>query len=141
MESWIVYALVAVLLLGVSNFLFKTVVNAVESEDLKLEAAWPVLAVFFGAALLVALAYVYFVIQPPATLLLSVAALAVLSMVAVGFIFLSLKTGKVAVVTALLGLSAVVVGVLSYAFLGDRFSAKELVGMGLALAAVWALAA
>lgn len=141
MESWIMYALVAVLLLGVSNYLFKTVVTGIEVEGVDVGAAVPWLAAILGVAALLALSYVYFVVKPPVALLLSVMALAVLSLVAVGFIFLSLKTGKVAVVTAILGLSAVVVGVLSYIFLGDRFSAKELVGMGLALAAVWAFAA
>lgn len=141
MESWLLYALAAVLLLGVSNFLFKTVVTGIDENGLKMEGVLPVLVLVFGAALVLSGAYAYFVLKPPATLLWSAGALAVLSAAAVGLIFLSLKTGKVAVVTAMLGLSAVVVGVLSYVFLGDRFSAKELVGLGLALAAVWAFAA
>ncbi len=140
MASWVLFAVAAVLLLGVSNYLFKELVVGIDAAGLKLDAVLPVLLalglVFFAAAGW----YLSATLKPPVSLLLTLFALVVISLLAVGLIFLSLKTGKAAVVTAMLGLSAVVVAILSFVLGGVRFSAQEMVGMALAVAAVVALA-
>ena len=52
---------------------------------------------------------------------------------------LALRQGKVALITAVLSLSTAVVAVLSYAFLGDRFTVKEAAALGLAVLSILAL--
>ena len=57
--------------------------------------------------------------------------LAILIFTLVGFsaFAIALKTGKVAIVTAILSLSTIFIALLSYQFLGDKFNTKEILAM------------
>lgn len=139
-QNWLFLALVAVVLLGVANVLLKLV--ALKADELRfgMDALASVLPVVAVAVLCLAV-FVAWRLNPPAELLFLAVAWIMASALAVGLIFLALQKGSVSVVTALLALSAVVVAVLSYFFLGEKLSARQLFGIGLALAAAVAFAA
>jgi len=138
-EDWVVWALGAVVLLGVANVLLKMV--AIKADDLKfgLDAVSSVLPIVAVVALLLA-AFVAWKVNPPAELLMLSAAWVLASALAVGLIFLALQKGSASVVTALLALSAVVVAVLSYFLLGEKLTSRQLLGMAFAMAAAVAFA-
>ncbi len=139
-QNWLMLALAAVVLLGVANVLLKMV--AVKADELKfgLESVSTVLPIVAAAALVLA-AFVVWKLNPPAELLVLASAWVLASALAVGLIFLALQKGSASVVTALLALSAVVVAVLSFFLLGEKLTSRQLLGMGLAMAAAVAFAA
>lgn len=65
---------------------------------------------------------------------------ALISTVGLALFLSALATGKVALVNAVASLSTVLIALLSYVFLGDRFSAREVVAIALAAASVIVLA-
>ncbi len=139
-ENWMVLALAAVVLLGVANVLLKLV--AIKADELRytVDSLGSVLPVVAVAALLLA-AFVVWQLKPPTELLVLAAGWVVASALAVGLIFLALQKGSASVVTALLALSAVVVAVLSFFLLGEKLTSRQLLGIGLAMAAAVAFAA
>ncbi len=139
-QNWLLLALAAVVLLGVANVLLKMV--AVKADELKfgLESVSTVLPIVAASALVLA-AFVVLKLNPPAELLVLASAWVLASALAVGLIFLALQKGSASVVTALLALSAVVVAVLSFFLLGEKLTSRQLLGMGLAMAAAVAFAA
>ncbi len=139
-HNWLMLALVAVVLLGVANVLLKLV--AIKADELKfgLDSVSSVLPVVAVAALLLA-AFVVWQLKPPTELLVLASGWVVASALAVGLIFLALQKGSASVVTALLALSAVVVAVLSFFLLGEKLTSRQLLGIGLAMAAAVAFAA
>lgn len=90
-----------------------------------------VIAVVFLAA-----AYHYLFSGEQASTLGIVLAVIVFSLLGFVCIFTALREGKVALVTAVLSLSTVVVAVLSILFLGDKFTAKELMAMLFAMLSI-----
>lgn len=138
-ENWMVLALTAVVLLGVANVLLKLV--ALKADELRFTA--DSLASMLPVVIVVILALAAFLVwqlKPPAELLGLAAAWVVASALAVGLIFLALQKGSASVVTALLALSAVVVAVLSFFLLGEKLTSRQLLGIGLAMAAAVAFA-
>ncbi len=129
MEPWLWYALAAMLVLALSNLAFKlfTQKNAYGPQQL-----WPIGAIAALAVLAVVL-YAVFFLKAPAQWVGLLVGLLALSSLAFGLIYLSLQSGKVALVSAVLSLSTLVVAVLSFVFLGDRFSTKELIALSLAM--------
>ncbi|MBI2445894.1 EamA family transporter [Candidatus Micrarchaeota archaeon] len=139
-ENWMVLALAAVVLLGVANVLLKLV--ALKADDLRFTAdslvsVLPVVAV----AILTLSAFLVWQLKPPSELLILAAGWVVASALAAGLIFLALQKGSASVVTAMLALSAVVVAVLSFFLLGEKLTSRQLLGIGLAMAAAVAFAA
>ncbi len=128
------------LLLGVANFLLKAFIDEAPRLHLQVDSLVPaVFALVVGIGL--AAFFAYNALKPPFSLVWLFAGWALVSIIAVAFVFLALQTGKVATVTAMLALSAVVVAVLSFFVSGERFTAAEMFGMLLALGAVFAFSA
>ncbi len=116
--NWLVLALLAMCLFSVSDVLLKVMVTDLSTPKLGL--------VSISSAI--------------SKINLKVASIAVLAVVlviiGVYFMLLSLQTGEVALVTAVLSMSTVVVAGLAMIFLGDRFSFKELLAMALVIAGI-----
>ena len=135
MTQWVWYAVVAMVVLSFSNLAFK-IFSRDNPYDVK--QLWPIIA-FFAFAAVASFLYLHFSLKAPPAFTGLFLALLVLSALAVGLIFLSLKTGKVAIVSAILSLATIGVAVLSFLFLGDRFSGKEMAGLALALLSLFFL--
>ncbi len=138
-ENWMVLALAAVVLLGVANVLLKLV--ALKADELRftvdsLSSVLPVLVIVIVALA----AFVVWQLKPPSELLLLAAGWILASALAVGLIFLALQKGSASVITALLALSAVVVAVLSFFLFGEKLTSRQVLGIGLAMAAAVAFA-
>jgi drug/metabolite transporter (DMT)-like permease len=117
-EGWLLLALFAMACFSVSAILLKVLVTEHGLPRLWQEVTRPALSA-------------------PVQLALGIA---VLSLVGFGAFLTALQTGKVALVNAVAGLSTVLIALLSYAFLGDRFALKEIAAMVLALASILVLA-
>jgi len=117
-ETWLLLALFAMVCFSISAVLLKVLVSehgldALLQSLLKLSVSTPVQYAL---------------------------GIVVLSLVGFAAFMTALQGGKVALVNAVASLSTVLVAVLSYVFLGDRFSLKEIVALGLALASLVLLA-
>lgn len=117
-ESWLLLALFAMACFSISSVLLKVIVSEYGIDVVLKDALG-------------------FTLRPSVQYSLGVI---VLSLVGFGALMLALQQGKVALVNAILSLSTVVIAGLSYAFLGDRFSVREMVALALALASIVVLA-
>ncbi len=116
--KWLVLALLAMCLFSVSDVLLKVIVTDVSTPKLGFSS---ISAIISRIDLKVA----------------SFAILAVvLSIIGVYFMLLAMQSGEVALVTAVLSMSTVVVAGLAMVFLGDRFSVKEILAMALVIVSI-----
>lgn len=140
MVDWIIYAVAGMVLYSIANLVWKYLSNSYTISMVGI-AEGLVVPAFVALVVFVVLMFVtkqVSSINPVFVVLLFL--VAVLSIAGFGLFFYSLKFGKVAVVTAVMSLSTAVVAVLSFIFLGDRFSWRELIAMTLAIASVLVLA-
>ncbi|OIO26206.1 hypothetical protein AUJ14_02295 [Candidatus Micrarchaeota archaeon CG1_02_55_22] len=137
-QTWLVYAIAAMLLFSVGNILLKVGVGKLNLDDFRASPIVLVAVVVLVALLLGLLATQTNIVVTTETLGIGVAFIV---FAVAGFILLlrAVGEGQIAIVTAVLSLSTVVVAILSVVFLGDKFSYKELVAMGLAVASIIAL--
>jgi drug/metabolite transporter (DMT)-like permease len=138
--EWIVYAVAGMILYSIANLVWKYLSNSYTVSMIGIADGLTIPAL---AALIVFIVLMFAMkqvssVNPVFVILLVL--VAVLSLVGFAFFFYSLKFGKVAVVTAVMSLSTVVVAFLSFIFLGDRFSWRELLAMSFAIASVLVLA-
>jgi uncharacterized membrane protein len=116
--KWLVLALLAMCLFAVSDLLLKVIVTELSIPKLGFISISSVIS----------------------KIDLKVASFAVLtvvlSLIGVYFMLLAFQSGEVALVTAVLSMSTVVVAGLAMVFLGDRFSFKEVVAMALVIASI-----
>ncbi len=136
MNNWLILALAAMLIFSISNTLLKVAsdqFDIAKSLAPLLPAAAIALIVF-----LIGTIYVLFIQKAPVpiTLLEYGAAIVILSLLGVALFLASLKTGKVAEVTAILSISTIVVALISIHFLKVEFNAKEIIGMLMAVASI-----
>ncbi len=136
MDNWILFAIAAMLLFSISNTLLKV---ASDKFDLAKSLA-PLLPAVIAAIVVFALAVAYLVfsrgvsIHPQlGTLLLGAV---VVSLLGVALFLASLKSGKVAEVTAVLSLSTIVVALISSHFLQIEFNLREIAAMVMAVASI-----
>lgn len=133
-NTWLIYALGSMLLFSVSNVLLKVTVGTASLSKLNTESV-----IGIAVTIIVAATVIYFLFLKPVLTGSSVTiviVLAMLSLFGVGLEILALQTGQVALVNAVLGFSTIGVAVLSYFFLGDRFSSREIIAIILATASV-----
>ncbi len=140
-QNWLTLALLAMLFASLANITLKFLVK----EESVLKINW---AALLPVAVLVALALVagWFLFvngaQGAGAFKVSeaqffwIAALLALSLSAFACTALALQSGKVALVTAVLSLSTVLVAVLSVAFFGERFEPKEVAALLFALISI-----
>lgn len=136
MSNWILFAIGAMLLFSISNTLLKVASDKydfVKSLAPLLPAALAGVAVFVIAVL-----YLLFVqkVQFSPELGSLVLGAAVVAAIGVTLFLASLKSGKVAEVTAVLSLSTIVVALISSHFLSVQFTLKEIAAMVMAVASI-----
>ncbi len=133
LTNWFLFAVAAMVLFSISNTLLKIASNKYDLFATLVPFA-PAFAVGIGAFVLVFLYLFHFqkalLSQELFFLLLGAAIVATIGVVA----FLSsLQQGKVAIVTAILGFSTLLVAVITNQLLGVQFSLKEIAAMLLAV--------
>ncbi|MDP3741959.1 MAG: EamA family transporter [Candidatus Micrarchaeota archaeon] len=136
MDNWVLFAIGAMLLFSISNTLLKVAsdkFDLVKSLSPLLPAVVAAIVVFALAAFYLASSRVVSISPQLATLLLGVV---LVSLLGVALFIASLKSGKIAEVTAVLSLSTIVVALISSHFLSIEFSLKEIAGMVLAVASI-----
>jgi uncharacterized membrane protein len=119
--NWLVFALIAMCLFSVSSILLKAILTELDIPKLDFSAINQIRNRMNG--------------KTAAFVILSV----VLSTVGFYCVLLATQEGKVALVTAVLSLSTVLVACLSAVFLGDSFSLKEILAMSLAIVSILVL--
>ena len=128
--DWLTLAVASMVFLSLSNLFVKLVVTSnsfakLDPNDFLLPG------VLIAAGVAIALYSFWQKTQTPLSYYpIGIAIFASLGVIAM---ILALQRGKVALVTAVLILSTILVAVLSFAFLGDRFSGREIAAMVLAL--------
>jgi len=113
-KSWIVFSIIAMFLFSISNVVTKLFLEEVDSTEL-------------GLNLLGTLKINQWIMG-----------ITIILIAGIGLIFFlnAINGGKIAIVTAIVSLSTVMVAILSFMFLGDRFSLKEIVGILLAFLSI-----
>ncbi len=137
--EWLWLAVAAMIFLALSNVVLKILVGKAGETGVRLADVVPVA----GAVVIVIFAGVTFMVSTGRIdfdLVKWAAVFVVFSTIAFFGVVLALREGKVAVVTALMALSTVVVAVLSHVFLGERLTAKEFAAVVLAVITVLVLA-
>lgn len=138
--GWLWYAIAAMVLFSIGNLVLKLAVDNADFSKLKLEPSAPLLLVMVAALVVLHTAFSKVGLDQAEVLKYAAVFIAV---AVLGFLALvqALKTGKVAVVNAVLALSIVMVTALSAVFLGEKISLREIAAMGLALASIAVLTA
>ncbi len=136
--DWLTLAVASMVFLSVSNLFIKMVVSSPSFEKLDFnQFIIPAVLVFAGVIFAL---YLFWqnAGTPVSYYPLAIAVFATLGVLAM---IQALKTGKIALVTAVLGLSTVLVAILSVVFLGDKFSGREIAAMVLAVMSLLVLIA
>lgn len=115
--KWLVLALLAMCLFSVSDVLLKVIVTDVSTTKGFVSISSAISKINLKVASFAVLAVV-------------------LSVIGVYFMLLAMQSGEVALVTAVLSMSTVVVAGLAMVFLGDRFSVKEIIAMTLVIVSI-----
>jgi len=137
--EWLWLAVAGMVFLALSNIALKIIVGKASKAPPSLASLVPVVAVVL-LVIAAALAFLVMSGAVSADLAMWAAGFALLSTIAFGGVALALQQGKVAVVTALMSVSTVLVAVISYTLFGDRFTLKEIAAVALAIASVAVLA-
>lgn len=130
MDNWLLLAFASMVFLSISNLMLKIVSSNDAFTKLDLNSfiiPGALIALGVIAALFIAWQKLPSSLQFIPVIMVLFATLGVLAMV------FALKTGKIAIVTAVLSLSTVLVAVLSFVFLGDRFTGREIAAIVLAI--------
>jgi len=137
--EWLWLAVAGMVFLALSNIALKIIVGKASKAPPNLAALVPVVAVVL---VIIAAAVAFLVVSGAVSADLAVWAVgfALLSTIAFTGVALAMQEGKVALVTAFMSISTVVVAVVSFVFFGDRFTLKELAAVALAIASVAVLA-
>lgn len=128
--NWLALALLGMVFASLANLTLKVVVKqasgAAGAALVKQELLNWVIPIAVALAIIFFLAWFFFLQNlVPANLLKWLVVLVFFSLASFACVVFALRTGKVALVTAVLSLSTILVAFLSYIFLGDRFEAKE----------------
>lgn len=137
-QTWLVYAIAAMLFFSVGNILLKVGVGKLDLDDFRLSPL-ALAAVVVLAALLIGLLVTQANVKVTGEALGVGVAFIVFALAGFLLLLRAVGEGKIAIITAVLSLGTVVVAILSVVFLGDEFSYKELAAIGLAVASIIAL--
>lgn len=130
LDGWLLLALASMVFLSISNLMLKIV----SSNDAFTKLDYNAFLVPGALAALGIIAALFIAWQKlPPNLAFIPAVMALFATLGVIAMILALKTGKIAIVTAVLSLSTVLVAVLSFVFLGDRFTGREIAAIVLAI--------
>ncbi len=133
-NTWLLYALGSMVLFSVSNVMLKQTISSSSLSKLSIQA-------ILGIALtiIIAAAIIYELFLKPVIMsqsILLILGVVILSFFAVLLEIFALQNGEVALVNAILGLSTIGIAIISYIFLGDRFTYTEILAIILATASV-----
>ncbi len=134
MSNWLVFALAAMVLFSISNTLLKVATDKYNLLE-KVSPFAPALVAGIVAFIAVAL-YLANQNALPRELLYIVAAVIVVTVLGIAAFLASLQQGKVAAVTAILGLSTVIVAIITNQLFGVQFTLKEVAAMIMAVASI-----
>ncbi len=135
MQQWIIFAIIAMIVFSFSNLALKTITGKVDFNAFKpllFPAALAILVFVLGAL------YVFSKQPFPLTnqLLLLVAGVIICSLVGYVLFIKALEKGDVAIVTAILAMSTIVVALLSAVILGTKYETKQIIAMILAVISI-----
>ncbi|MBI5228792.1 EamA family transporter [Candidatus Micrarchaeota archaeon] len=133
--NWLALAFIAMILFSVSNLLLKILASSKELTELPFTKLISVGAL---AVAFIVITYLSFFrhIDLGSNLVKMVAAIVLLSLIAFASYFYALREGKVALVTAVVSLSTIVVAFLSVIFLKESYSEKEVLAIALATTSI-----
>jgi drug/metabolite transporter (DMT)-like permease len=126
--DWLAFALAGMVLLSISNIMLKLLVSNPSFAKISYSAY----AIPLVLAVLAVLSALFLASQQNSQLLSFAIGVVIFAGLGFAAMVLALQRGKVALVTAILSLSTVLVALLSYYFLGDKFTAKETIALALA---------
>lgn len=135
MQQWIIFAIIAMIVFSFSNLALKTITGKVDFNTFKpllFPAALAILVFILGAL------YVFSKQPFPISnqLLLLIAGVIICSLVGFVLFLKALEKGDVAIVTAILAMSTIVVALLSAVILGTKYETKEIAAMILAVISI-----
>lgn len=133
--DWLVLALIGMLFASATNLTLKVILKNYDITNYDFKELLPIIAVVFVAT---AAVYLLFLrrLTVPSGLVQLVLLFLVFAVIGFAAVVYAMQTGKVALVTAVLSLSTVVVAIASFFMFGDRFSYKEIVSLLLAVLAI-----
>ncbi len=136
MIEWLAYAIGAMLFFSAANVILKAILSRPDAQGVDFQVL-AIAAVAIVTVLAAAYALGYLKISQRTALM----ALAFIVLASAGFALMlkAFTQGKAGTVVAVLSLSTVAVAILAYFFLGERFTAKEMIAMALATASLIAL--
>lgn len=128
--NWLALALVGMVFASLANLTLKIVVKQASGAAgvalVKQELLNWIIPIAVALAIIFFFVWFFFLQNlVPVDLLKWLVVLVFFSLAAFACVVLALRTGKVALVVAVLSLSTILVAFLSFVFLGDRFEAKE----------------
>ncbi|HLC37921.1 MAG TPA: EamA family transporter [Candidatus Norongarragalinales archaeon] len=126
--DWLAFALAGMVLLSISNIMLKLLV----SNPSFAKIAYSTYAIPIALAVMAVVSALFIASQQNPQLVSFAIGIAIFAGLGFAAMVLALEKGKVALVTAILSLSTILVAILSYYFLGDRFAAKEMIALALA---------
>ncbi|PIT85884.1 hypothetical protein COU36_00760 [Candidatus Micrarchaeota archaeon CG10_big_fil_rev_8_21_14_0_10_59_7] len=137
MDSWLLYALGAMLLLAGGNFAFKILAKDFDFAKTLENKTLPIALITLGCG---AAIYLFVFPNAPPAMLTWLAAAVLCSLFGYFLVIAALNTGKVALVGAVLSLSTIVLALASVRFLGDTFTPTQAIALLLAICSVAILA-
>ncbi|MFH0922538.1 MAG: EamA family transporter [Candidatus Micrarchaeota archaeon] len=133
--NWLVLALIGMLFASATNLTLKVILKNYDVTNYDFKALLPIVAIVFVAT---AAVYLLFLrkLAIPSGLVQLVLVFIVFAVIGFAAVVYAMQTGKVALVTAVLSLSTVVVAIASFFIFGDRFSYREMISITLAFFAI-----
>ena len=132
MQQWIIFAIIAMVVFSFSNLALKNVTSKLDFNAFK-----PLLLPAVIAILIFVLGALYVLskqpLNVPNNLLLLIGGVVICSVVGFILFIKALESGDVAIVTAILSLSTVVVAILSVFIFGTKYALKEIAAIALAV--------
>ena len=140
--EWVAWAIVAMVLFSVSNVALKVLVGQPGIVANVSDAFLGDLKIAFGAGIGAAVVFglLEFAVKGPLMNTGLLGFVAALSILGLACLLVALQAGKAATAVTVLSLSTVLVAVLSFVFLGERFSWREILAIVFAIASVALLA-
>lgn len=133
--NWIVYAIIAMVFFSLSNIIIKIMMSETKFNLLDKE-----ILIRTTIALIISISAIYFLVIRKISLgeetIKTMAIILFLGIIAFTSFIAAIKEGKVAIVSAILGLGTVLTAILSVFFLNEKFVAKEIIAMILAVMSI-----
>jgi len=133
--NWLALALVGMLFASATNLTLKLIVKNYDVTNYDFKTLLPLVAIVF---ILTAAIYLIFLrhITVPGGLTQLVVLFVIFAALGFAAVVYAMQEGKVALVTAVLSLSTIVVALAAYFLLGEQFALKEIAALAFAVLAI-----